>query len=373
MLRHNKARLGFASLVTVVMMVACGPTAPTDVKGKYAPPTEEMQKLKSCVAEKLSELRTIVAPEISVCRKSDAGDVKPTPIQPNFYLGSSGGKIRLVQVVSLHLSYAGLDVGATPSPEIKGKTEQALRAFLLGKCEPILKDVMKRSGVHARYVFQMYQSEEEFAGVDSAIESADVLFGDSNRPILPAAPPLQPVDPKAPVDPAASKKPVASEAAPATTVGKLDALPSATAATPVRAKAHRRAVRQSPNFVLELLIGNDQGVTIKDHPHAVSSGPLAAPDAKAAQTAFCTQLAVRMGEHLGLGGLAQGQSCDAKANETEATAKAEPQKAGLMKAAASGPSEPSRLKLSKSEMFSVMKPVCGDLEIATKESEKSLK
>lgn len=355
---------------SVTLVSACAPPSHQSQPIGEAKPTELMLKMRACAQGKLSSGVAVTAPEIGVCRKvTDSkaethGKVVPTAISPSYYAGSKKGRIRIVQVAATQLGYAD---GVNLDTRARLQSEAVVNEFLTKTCVPMMKNVMKRSNIRARFFFRSFQANDRLMTKSDNLPMDELnLFEDSTvfTPVTDASP-----APTAPEKDGEKKSPAPAQNA-SQEPQKLDEKVGRIAA-PEQTRERRplaeteyaaRLAAIPPNMILELTLGTDQGITIKDHPNAISSGPLKAENAKAQHEMFCGQLMTYMGEYLGLGGLAKGQTCESKAPTVTATVektKATADSVGLMKSAFNEKTDYSKLSLAPSEVTEILTPACG--------------
>ncbi|CAN5561349.1 hypothetical protein BH10BDE1_BH10BDE1_29020 [soil metagenome] len=330
------------------VLSACGNNAGPPAVGHFSKPTEVAIKMQTCAQTKLSTPRPVVGEDIRVCRRDEAGKVIATTVTPSFYAFGKEKRIRVAQVIGVTLSFAG----AAPDADLTNTYENTVNDFLMAKCQPQFRTIFRRSGLIGSFIFQTFLKTDRLVGrseiIGGAVGDREELFGSDQ-----------------------AKKIVSND--PKKQIG-VD------------------RTRISPNVRLNLVLGSDEGVTIKDAVTPVGSGPLKKLANEEQQNLFCAQVLVRIGENMGLGALPpDDMSCvePAEVDSTEAattkseTAKGEPvvstkplvksSENGIMKAGSVAPKNFATVKLSASELKNLLEPVCGSLETLPKDAKTSQK
>jgi hypothetical protein len=341
----NSKKLSILTILFAMSACARGGSGPS--VGQFAKPTGTTAKLQKCAETKLTSPQPFVGDDITVCRRNENGKVVRATVTPSFYISGRKKRVHVAQVVGVTLFYDG----ATPSKDLANKYENAVNEFLTTKCAPKFRTIFHRSGINGRFLFQTFLDADRIVGGLSAIGGSvgdrEELFGEGqNRPVFTGDP----------------KKQIGVD-----------------------------RTRISPNVRLELVVGSDEGVMIKDVLNPLSSGPLKKTGNEDQQNRFCAQLLVRVGETMGLGGLAaDDKTCveptdqppepKAEPKDTAKTDVTEPKKSdavtvppaakpsvkkgpiGIMKAGSSAPSELVSTKLAPSEIETMLSPICGTLE-----------
>ncbi len=335
------------SLSVLIALSACARGGSGPEVGRFAKPGETAQKLRTCATTKVATSQPYRGNQILVCRRGEDGKIAQEKIYPAFYVSGKKGRMRIAQVIGVKLIYPG----TPPKADFQALYEEETHDFLRNVCAPKFQKIFKQSGVIGRFIFQTRLDTDRLASQSSNL---------------------------------------------GTTVGIRDDFFDDAAAQPNVTDDQKKRFgqdlgRPTPNVWLNLAVGSDDSVSLSDHVMPVSSGPLKKEGNDDQKTVFCAQLLERVGENLGLGGLAaDDKTCSEEAVASKAAAKtaaqnaalskpkttqpetakpeatkqqepAKPQVVGIMKASETLPADFNNLKLGAGDIDGILSPICGSL------------
>lgn len=378
-----------------VLVTACSSGDTSKVKGQFAPQTATASKLEACSKAKLSgSLQTYESSPAKVCRKGAGGEKVDQDVIPSFQMLAKKGRIGLDHVVAFQATYED-SVIAAMSAEAKLTSEAAIQQFLAGVCGPVLQAPFKRSGLATRFTFRPLRPTDRKAlpkagSSKSSTSNDDSLFDGTSGARAEA---LQ-------ADLERSEDKRLEEQKDNKTFDKQNAGQRKTDEREARSRQEvaRPMDSDSINSILELVVGADLSISIKDDLSEVSSGSLKevlsgqkAPSEQ--QALFCGQLLIRLAENVGL---TKGRDCASLETAPETPAETSPKDEsgvatdesaskgnsgsasgstsqtvakkptdGLMKPGGHPASALASLKLADAEVLEIMTPICGDLNTVT--------
>lgn len=332
-------------------VVGCAKSDGGSVKVGVGKPSARTESLLACAQKIPSTLKTVQGQQKAVCRKGDDGQLTEQPLIPSYQVISKKNIIALDQVIAVRLSFGTVK----PSEQVRLAAEGKTNEFLTKVCGAHLRDVFKRSDLRARFVFQTAKATDVMAG--SSLTTADPNQDPRQDSIF---------SNETTIKPAANQK-TTTEPVKTTTI--------------IQEPIGPREV----NMILDLVLGADQGVSIKDELQPASSGPLegSGTDIEEKRLQFCGQVLMRIAENFGL---VEGRDCASltkvvEKTDTKTTTKTETKSevkseksdtskstavkstkiesvVGLLKPEGHAASDLKRLKLSDVEVFSLLEPAC---------------